>query len=139
MCPSRQSNGNLTLIFVIRWCNYYKAITICENICPLKAFWEDKLIAYITLNPISFFIRQFNWGDLANFAGSSIIFLFIVAHIIQWFGSICCISSKDLGTALPEVFLLWQTYMMVYFPLPLPPILSKHFCSSKFVVIIIYY
>ena len=94
MCPSRQSNGNLTLIFVISWCNYYKAITICENICPLKAFWEDKLIAYITLNSISFFIRQFYWGDVANFAGSFINFLFIVAQIIQWFGQTVAFSRR---------------------------------------------
>ena len=41
-----------------------------------------QLIAYITLNPIFSFLRQFYSEDLANFAGSTIIF-FNGALIIQ--------------------------------------------------------
>ena len=120
MCPSRQSNGNLTLIFVISWCNYYKAITICENICPLKAFWEDKLIAYITLNSISFFIRQFYWGDVANFAGSFINFLFIVAQIIQWFGHTVAFSRRTWLLLFLKYFFFdkrtWWYIFLFFFP-----------------------
>ena len=79
----------MALIFVIRRCKYYKTIIIWESyICPVKAFWEDIFMAYIALNPISFFFSQIYLGDPANFAGSSIIFFFIVAHIIRWFRQI---------------------------------------------------
>ena len=50
------------------------------------ALWADIFIAYIALNPVFTFFRQFYPGDLANFAVSTIIFFFIAALIIRWFG-----------------------------------------------------
>ena len=49
------------------------------------ALWADIVIAYITLNLISKFLRQFYPGDLTTFAGSTIIFFITIALIIRWF------------------------------------------------------
>ena len=106
--PSWQLNGNLTLIFMIR-CKYYKKTIIC-GICFVIAHWADLFIAYIAFNPISTFLRQFSPGDLANFAGSTIINFFIAVLIIR---PNCCIAVMDLAAAPPEVFLHWQPYLMV--------------------------
>ena len=80
--PSGRLNGNLTLIFMIR-CKYNKKIVICGNISLIIALWVDIFIAFIALNPISTFLRQFYPGDLANFAGSTIVFYSIAALIID--------------------------------------------------------
>ena len=63
-------------------CIYYKKIIICGKISLVIALCVDIFIAYIALNPISTFLLQACPGDLANFAGSTIIF-FIAALIIR--------------------------------------------------------
>ena len=98
-CPSGQLNGNLILLFMIRWKHYKKKIIIWGNISLVIArileslagslvflviaIWADIFIAYIALNRISTCLPQFYPGDLANFAGSTIIFFFIVGVIIR--------------------------------------------------------
>ena len=72
-----------------------------------NTLWADIFIVYIALKPISTFLRQFYPGDLTNFADNTVIFFFIVALIIQWFGQIFATIAP------PEVFLHWQPYLMV--------------------------
>ena len=57
-------------------------ITNCENVSLVIALWADIFIAYIALNPISIFLSLFYLRDLANFAGSTMIFFFIVAALV---------------------------------------------------------
>ena len=80
-------------------------IIICGNISLIIALWTDIFIAYIVLNRISTFLRQFYPGDLANFAGSSIIFSFIAAVIIRIIRKNCCIAVMELAVAPTVEFL----------------------------------
>ena len=81
-------------------------IIICGNISLIIALWTDIFIAYIVLNRISTFLRQFYPGDLANFAGSSIIFSFIAAVIIGLFGKIVAFPWWSL-----LLLLLWYFFI----------------------------
>ena len=77
--PSGQWGGNLTLTLIFMIPRKYKKkkkrkkIMMCGNISFVVALWVDILIAYIALNQISTFLRQSYPGDLANFAGGTII------------------------------------------------------------------
>ena len=121
-------NGNLTLTFMIQ-CKYYKKSHHLRKYLLVIALWIDVFIVYISLNPsnpFSIFLRQFYPGDLANFAGSTIIF--IVALIIRWFSQI---------VALPRwTWLLFSSMTSVpdsiFFPLPLPPSFLALFWCNKF-------
>ena len=77
----------ITLIFMIR-CQNYKKIIIYGNVSLVITFWAFILIAYITWKPISTFLCQFYPDDLANFAGSTIVFFINAALIIRWFDQI---------------------------------------------------
>ena len=57
-------------------------ITNCENESFVIALWADIFIVYIALNPISIFLSLFYPGHLANFAGRTMIFFFIVAALV---------------------------------------------------------
>ena len=63
-------------------------------------------IAYITLNPISTFLCQFYPGFLENIAGNSIIFFFIAAITIRWFGQIVGLERRTWLLLLPRYFFI---------------------------------
>ena len=47
-----------------------------------------------SIEPNLYIIHQFYPGDLANFAVSTIIFFFIAALIIRWFGQVAALSRR---------------------------------------------
>lgn len=98
------------------------------------ALWADYIHRNNALNSISTFLRQFYSGDLANFAGCTIIFFFVATLIIWWFGHIVALPrwtwllllSKGISLVAPVLY-------GIFFPLPLlTPNFSALFCCDKF-------
>ena len=106
------------------WPNIYDLMQIPKKNQHLRiyliAHWTDIFIACISLNPIFTFLRQFYPGDLANFAGSTIIF-FIAALIIRWFGQIVALSRWTWLPLLLSISSLTTVSYSIFFPLPFPP------------------
>ena len=114
-----------------------KTIIICRNISLVIAIWPDTLIAYIALNPIFTFLRQFHPRDLANFAGKyHHLLLHRCSHHLLLSSSLLAlwVIAIDLAAALPDIFLNWQPYLMVSSFLSLPPQIFR----SYFVVTILW-
>ena len=119
-------NGNLIFIFLIR-CKYYKKIIICGNISLAIALWADLFIAYIALNPT----RQFYPEDLANFA-DTMIFFFIAALIIRWFGQIVALPQWTwLLLLLRSFFIDNHNWWYLLSSSSFPPTSLALFCYSK--------
>ena len=113
--------------------NTTKKIIICGYISLVTTLWTDIFIAYIALNPVSTFLRQFYQGDFGNFAGSTIIFFFIAALIIRWFGQIVALPRWTWLLLLLRKFFINRDPDGIFFPLPpSTPTLSALFCCNKF-------
>ena len=115
-----------------------KTIIICRNISLVIAIWPDTLIAYIALNPIFTFLRQFHPRDLANFAGKyHHLLLHRCSHHLLLSSSLLAlwVIAIDLAAALPDIFLNWQPYLMVSSFLSPPSNFSALFCCNKFMSI----
>ena len=65
------------------------------------------IMAYFTWKLISTFLYQFYPENLANFAGSAIIFFINAALIIQWFDQIVALSWWVLLLLLPILLALF--------------------------------
>ena len=113
-------------------CKFYKKIIKCGNIYLVIALWTDIFIAYISSDPISTFLRQFYSGNLANFAGSTIIFFFIAALTIPVLDGPGCCSSWGISllTTVPNWYLSFLFLSSQIF--------SVLFCGNKYYIAALY-
>ena len=131
---SGQLNRNLTLIFKIR-CKHYKKKKSSAEISVLSLHFEPTWSSHISHWAQTW---HFYPGDLANFAGITIIFFFNAALIIPWFDQIAALLRWT------SLLLLWGTSSLttspgrIFFLLLLlflhPTVLAVFFCN-KFVSI----
>ena len=119
----------MTLIFMVR-CKYYKKIIICGNISLVIALWADIFIAYIALNSVSTFLRQLYAGDLANIAGSTIIF-FTPTLIIRLFSQMVALPPWTWLLLLLRYFFIDNHTCGIFFPLLLPLLFRPYFAVTK--------
>ena len=108
-------------------------IIICGNIFLVIVFSADIFITYIALNPISTFLPQFYTEYLANFAGSTSIFFFIAALMIQWFGQIVAMPPWTWLQLLLRFFLIDScTWWHILSSSSFPPTFLALFSTNKF-------
>ena len=114
-------------------CKYYKGNHHLQKYFSVIALWADIFIAYIALNSMPTFLSLIYLGDLASFAGSTIIFFFIAGLINRWFAQIVTLSLWTwLLLLLRYFFINNRTYWcLLSSSSPLPQLFWPYFAVTN--------